>query len=702
MITPVATSGAATITLAVSDQNFTSYAQFLYVLAPSNDPNLSFTRSKGVFVLDTGNCGQNLLNCDRYCGANCTYTTKFGTTIDLRDIDLQYIDSATDGYTLRVPWASIESPDAPGVRTYQYDFKIIENAITKLENVTPNQHLSIIIQGEPAYVDTMATQKWTSAKGPRALPWDSFLRARWHALMQAMASDVIPGEAMTLADHPVLTIINPSLPGGDSGIRDLQSGMDDVPFSSTLTGYSRPVLLAAIEDYLGSIQTYFPKKMVQIGFWKVLDDDTVQGDPPLWSYLRDNLATGVTGLMDSYAEFNGVERPRVGFWQEDLGAARLNVDPEYVSAVAPPSNQQYTSTPDPTFAAPLASIGSRGWVGFQMLDSWAGFFMDSHWPKMKNGSANDAMEAAYNTYYAQYFETYAAEIDDPAQQAARARWHGYLQTLTPPLEIPAGLTVITDTLHSPVQNVVSWFPVANATAYKLERADLLNDPNSWSQVTGSPTSLTSLNDTNQITSGMQWAYRVSASSGGPYTNVSPSVTTYLSEAVNDGYVMGPKGSATPTPFPSATDPGIRAGNTQSSRELRGFLSFNTNSLGSTATVLDARLRLTQVSTNDAFDAFGTCTVAIKQGNFNNNQTLEGLDFAATPTQPNVGQVPRMDGITNWVEVRLDPLLGVPYVFTTGRTQFRLQFDGLTSAVNSAGWSAGDVHGSEPQLLVRFK
>lgn len=378
-ITPVSgQTGAATITLAVSDGDITRIAQLLYVVVDPAGAAAQFSRPSGVFVLDSGN------------GPN--YLTTFGTTILLRDANIRNLPFV-DGFTLRAAWTYMESGSTPG----SYDFFIIENALNKLP---AGQRLSLIITpDEPAYIATTpGVDTWVDDTTTRAKPWDPYLRERRRALLAAMSQHLVGG--VPLGQHPQLDLLDPYLPGGFTGIRDPNS----TPLRS-IAGYTRQKFLEAVQDELRALQDYFPGKFVQLGFWPIVDNENMAySGMTAWEWLRQQLL----------AEFNGLTRPRVGFFMENLAAKRNG-----------PTIDPYTSTPVTGFASALDASKDMTWNGFQMLGSWARPFNDNHVNNTLNGTPNDALEAAFNTYRAEYHEVYTPDIDTVAFQPALQRWHDF-------------------------------------------------------------------------------------------------------------------------------------------------------------------------------------------------------------------------------------------------------------------------------------
>lgn len=382
--TPIAgQTGAATVTLLVSDGTFTTREQLLFVVTDPAAASARFSRPRGVFVLDSG--------------GPANYTTTFGRTISLRDANLRNLPFV-DGFTLRFAWSDVESGSTPG----HYDFHIIRNLLDKLP---AGQRLSlIIVPSEPAYIaSTPGVQTWSDAGTLRATPWDPYLRERRRAMLQAMGGLLNGGTA--LRDDPRLDLLDPYLPGGFTGIRDPNS----TPLRN-LPGYTRQRLLDAVRDELHALQKEFPGKFVQIGFWPVTDNEnSAYGGIAAAEWLRQQLLAG----------FNGITRPRVGFFMENLAAKRIALDSEV-----------FSGTPVTGFAGALFASRDDTWNGFQMLGSWVRPFNDGHVTNNTFGTPNDAMEFAFNTYRAEYHEVYVGDIDHPAYQPALQRWHDFYSSGT--------------------------------------------------------------------------------------------------------------------------------------------------------------------------------------------------------------------------------------------------------------------------------
>lgn len=300
-----------------------------------------------------------------------------------------------DGYALRVAWDFVEP--SPGV----YDFTIIDNILAKLP---AGQKLSLIlVPPEPAEIaETSGVVTWMDVDRNgdpvrRAVPWDPVLRQRRGQFLAALAAHQTGGVA--LAANPVLAAVNPYLPGGHTGIRDPnQVRLKNLP------GYSRAGLLSAVRAELHALTGLFPGSAVQLGFWKVQDDE---GGTEAWEELRRSIL----------AEFDGTSRPKVGFFMENLAASR-----------PAPATDPLTGYPVTEFAAPLHLSMGDTWTAFQALTSWTSPFTGHD--KVANATPGDGIRYALDTFGCRYFELYVSDIDNPQFQAELQLLHDQLTSAT--------------------------------------------------------------------------------------------------------------------------------------------------------------------------------------------------------------------------------------------------------------------------------
>jgi hypothetical protein len=285
------------------------------------------------------------------------------------------------------------------------------------------------------------------------VPWDTFLLTRFEAFLHALAEHTIDG--VKFKDHPVLAVVNAGLPGAKLAIRD-----PSPVFLRDLTGYSRANLTDAVLRSLRVAVTNFPAKFVQTGFWPVAD---TQNSPALWEELRQAILS----------EFNGVTRPRVGFWMENLSASR-----------PAPGQNPVSGKPITTFGAPLYLSQTNAWANFQALTSWLRPF-NNYDASVTNATPADGINYAFSTYGSTYFELYVNDIDAPAYRDELTSWQARLMAAAPQLQLlatnGAGFSLRWDRA-APVSVVES---TTNCAAPFLPRAFLTNRLEWTNAATGS-------------------------------------------------------------------------------------------------------------------------------------------------------------------------------------------------------------------------
>jgi len=186
---------------------------------------------------------------------------------------------------------------------------------------------------------------------------------------------------------------------------------------------------------------------------------------------------------------------------------------------------------------------------------------------------------------------------------------------------------------------------------------------------------------------------------------------FLSEAINDGYVI--KTGTNYSAKPNDTPPGIRAGEGSGMPlpHWRGILSFNTGALSSVATaVLGAKLRLHQATSGSNFSPANPCVVDVKKGSFGGNAGLAGTDYYqsdlyTTTVAFNIVNTPA--SVNNgWFEMVFPQSLATAYVGITAspndHTQFRIYFQSPLAAGHNEGWDSGESTVSPPQLIVQYQ
>ncbi|MBL9144851.1 MAG: beta-galactosidase [Verrucomicrobiaceae bacterium] len=385
-ITPVSgQKGCAVIKLRVTDAlGASALGEFIFSVFDAAGANNSFRQPRSIYVLDS------------------TAGTSIGG-VPMRDGNVRD-KPFVDGYVLRTEWATLEPTE--GV----YDFTIIDNIFTKLPT---NQKLSLMLASGvlPAWLNTVPGVVTYTAGTPsvtRPLPWDASAQERYRQLLVALSNHLVDG--VPLRDHPRLAALDMWIPGLKSGIRD----PDEIKIRN-LPGYTRTLFGGGVLTHLANVTDNFPNVPVMIGFWTYTD---ATPSPAPWEVLRQAILT----------QHNGVARPRVGFWMENLAASRSAADAD-----------PWTGLPTHTFTAPLFNSQNSTPVCYQVLGSWSRPFSAPHVDNNLNGSPEDGMDYGFNDFQCRYYEHYQADIDFANYAAEFQRWHDFLAALPgPPLALTFG------------------------------------------------------------------------------------------------------------------------------------------------------------------------------------------------------------------------------------------------------------------------
>lgn len=375
-VTPVmGQRGAAVIKLRVTDAlGAFSQREFIFSVFDPGSANNGFKQPRGIYVLDSG----------------------AGTTVGgvpMRDGNVTN-KTFVDGYVLRTEWATLEP--TKGV----YDFTIIDNILSKLTPI--NQKLSLMLASGvlPTWLNTLPGVTTYTAGNPATtlpIPWNATVQERYRLLLVALSNHVVDGGP--LRDHPRLAAFDPWIPGLKSGIRSQTAQIRDIP------GYNRSLFEGGVLTHLANVTDSFPNVPVMIGFWTYTD---ATASPSAWEALRQAILV----------QHNGIARPRVGFWMENLAANRA-------SAEADP----WVGLPSLAFTAPLHGSQDQTFIGYQVLGSWSQPFNSNHVDNNLNGSPEDAMEYGFTDFQCRYYEHYQADIDFANYEPEWQRWHDFLAAL---------------------------------------------------------------------------------------------------------------------------------------------------------------------------------------------------------------------------------------------------------------------------------
>lgn len=306
-----------------------------------------------------------------------------------------------EGFVLRASWAEME------LAQDVYDFAIIDHIVGRLEPLGLKLSLALT-RGEPVWLaETPGVVTWFDShprmNRERPVPWDPFLLERLPIFIKVLSEypvwSATLGQYVPFRDHPVLAGINFGIMGAGGAIRDPVDG----PKLYYMPGYGRSKFKNAVLQNLLAATDHFPRQAVFVGFWKVQDNIR---NPYLWEDIRMMILT----------EFDGVLRPQVGFFQENLAASRKE------------PGGTISGSPTKDYAAPLFKSKAETFTALQALQSWVQPFRNPQ--KTAYTVPSDAIQYAYDTFNTHYVELYAGDLDavaaDPGWDAALPQWGEYL------------------------------------------------------------------------------------------------------------------------------------------------------------------------------------------------------------------------------------------------------------------------------------
>lgn len=301
-----------------------------------------------------------------------------------------------DGGNTALPW-NVGEP-SPGA----YDFSSVTTVIAQHEAI--GKRLTLInfvrdvppdLLADPAVV-TWQHPQW----GSQPVPWDPIALARWQNYCQALANHLVPSAAQSgalvpLHKHPTLAqISSPVL--GLQGFRIIGGPAE------TMTGYSRSLFTQGFLASIHAMRDRFPGKFAYTGVFPMND---ATPSPSLTEHVRTTLL----------AEFDGVDHPLLGFFQENWSAHRTTVGGPLVGWPDPAASQGQNN---------LAAIGTT----FLMLQAAQGWNCPFTNPaNVVNAEAPDGIAWANGIYGCTYFEVYGCDLQDQVNWPGFTQWASVLR-----------------------------------------------------------------------------------------------------------------------------------------------------------------------------------------------------------------------------------------------------------------------------------
>lgn len=338
------------------------------------------------------------------------------------------------GYTLRVPWADIESWNAT-TQAPQYDFSRVDTTLKDLRARGKRMTLEIFITKVPDYVLGLpGVTTWTNPHptqgGVQVVPWDTTALLAYRAMIQALANHQVAGTTWRVADHPVLESVDASIVGLQ-GLRELSNTLVKHP------DYTRARFIQSVVDAVAFNRRAFPQKFGFLALFAMTDATAV---PALHEAVYARLMT----------EFNVPGKPSLGFFQETL------------SDIGP--------RPD-TLGELLAAAAPHTYLLFQALRPWALRAGETRPVEIASATPITGLEFAWANYRSTYVELYGADILNTENSAGLRAWNSFFNAVA---AVRAGRDVPVLERSGPTGMTLRW----NANAmlrYRLwTSSDLIN------------------------------------------------------------------------------------------------------------------------------------------------------------------------------------------------------------------------------------
>lgn len=319
----------------------------------------------------------------------------------IRDYDF------VSGFTLRVFWHDLEPTLG------QYDFDVIDEAITRVAALGQSLDVEIFTNNEPTYVLNAASATYVDHRGGvNVVPWDPFVQARHAALYAALGAHVVlgAGPAHPLRLDATLKSIDVTPAGLNFGVRDLNGGIVNHP------QYTQQRYVDAVVGGVAAATVAFPNDTNSLAFFSF--DDGAPG-----THVDEQIIARLDPL------YNGPGQTKLAFFVENLS--------DEWPLPLPNGNGVGNNLED--------WVAAGGSTMMQALDAWL-----DHPPERNEqlASLNPAtgIELAYEQYGTRFFELYLPDLDGAAAGARDAAgrlivndlraWNDLL-TQAPPPELTA-------------------------------------------------------------------------------------------------------------------------------------------------------------------------------------------------------------------------------------------------------------------------
>jgi chitodextrinase len=302
-----------------------------------------------------------------------------GVPAGIYSIDTVVDKPFVDGVLIRVYWKQVEKTEG------KYDFSKVASVIKQAQALGQGVSIANMVVAEPSWLMDKTETFSDPQFGLITVPWDTTMLAALEKYITAFSNYQVDGIA--IKDHPTVRQIDASI-GGIQSIRMMQPP----------SGYTAEKLEEGVLRSVRAWVNAFPNKHIYAGLFGVNDGAK---KPSTVEVIRDDLM----------AEFDGINKPRLNFFQEVL------------TGMAPTLNSP--------LATVVSDVRSETSIMYQACGEWLNKSAWSWCYWASNDSPDTGFSFAYNNFNTTYFEIYQADLLNEAYASQFQKWHDTLKPYLP-------------------------------------------------------------------------------------------------------------------------------------------------------------------------------------------------------------------------------------------------------------------------------
>jgi chitodextrinase len=302
-----------------------------------------------------------------------------GVPAGIYSIDTVVDKPFVDGVLIRIFWKQIEKTEG------KYDFSKVASVIKQAQALGQGVSIATIVVAAPSWLMDKTETYTDPQSGLVTVPWDATMLASLEKLITALSNYQVDGIA--IKDHPTVRQVDAAI-GGIQSIRMVQPP----------SGYTAEKLEEGVLRSVRAWVSAFPNKHIYAGLFGIGDGTS---KPSTTEKIRDDLM----------AEFDGINKPRLNFFQEVL------------TGMAPTLNSP--------LATVVSDVRSETSIMYQACGEWLNKSAWSWCYWASNDSPDTGFSFAYNNFNTTYFEIYQADLLNEAYASQFQKWHDTLKPYLP-------------------------------------------------------------------------------------------------------------------------------------------------------------------------------------------------------------------------------------------------------------------------------